>query len=65
MPDDIAEHAQWAPEQLVLRRCGYWKHLGGQPDVPNLSKVRVKLTETLSPEALVTIFHDIANGRIR
>jgi Domain of unknown function (DUF4365) len=65
VPDDVADHAKWTPEQLELRRCGYWKYLGGQPAVPNETKVRVKLTEPLSPDALVGIFHDIANGRIR
>lgn len=49
----------------MLRRCGYWKHLGGLPPVPNKTKIRVKLTERLSPDALVGIFHEIANGRIK
>ena len=57
-------HAAWTPEQLVLRQCGYWKYLGGQPQVANDTKVRVKLTEPFSPDALVSIFHDIASGRI-
>jgi hypothetical protein len=64
VPEDVADHAAWTPEQLVLRRCGYWKHLGGQPQVANSTKVRVKLTQPFSPDALVSIFHDIASGVI-
>jgi hypothetical protein len=65
VPEDVADHAEWTPEQLVLRRCGYWKYLGGQSAVANEKKVRVKLTERFSPDALVGIFHDVASGRIR
>lgn len=62
VPANVADHAEWTPEQLVLRRCGYWKYLGGHPPVANEKKVRVKLTETFSPDALVGIFHDVAAG---
>jgi hypothetical protein len=65
VPEDVAHHAEWAPEQFVLRRCGYWKYLGGQPSVANEKKVRVKLTETFSPDALVGILDDVACGRIK
>lgn len=65
VPESVADHAEWTPEQLVLRRCGYWKHMGGEPPVANEKKVRVKLTHTFSPDALVDIFHDIASGRIK
>lgn len=65
VPEDVADHAAWTPEQLVLRRCGYWKYLGGQPPVANEKQVRVKLTDAFSPDALVGIFHDVASGRIK
>lgn len=64
VPEDVAHHAEWSPEQLVLRRCGYWKHLGGEPSVAK-QKVRVKLTHAFSPDALVGIFHDVTSGRIK
>lgn len=65
VPDDIGDHARWTPEELVLRRCGYWRYLGGLPPTTNHKTVRVKLREQLSPEALVTILHDVASGRIQ
>src|SRR5690606_18415545 len=27
VPDEVAQHAEWTPEQLLLRRCAYWTHL--------------------------------------
>lgn len=65
VPEDIHDHARWTPEELVLRRCGYWKSLCGQPPTTNQQTVRVKLSEQLSPEALVKILHDVANRRIK
>jgi len=65
VPDDVAEHTQWTPEQLILRRCGYWTHLGGSPPTTNKVSVRVKLQRQLSPEALVEILHQVAMGGIK
>lgn len=64
VPDDIAAHAEWTPEQLLLRRCAYWVHLAGQPVTQNTSTTRVRLNKPFSPDALVSIFHDVANRRI-
>lgn len=43
MPNDIDRWLETAPECLVLRNCAYWRSLEGEPDVPNTSKVRVKV----------------------
>jgi len=64
IPDDVAEHAKWTPEELLLRRCAYWIHLGGQPEVTNSTTKRLRLREVFSPDALVEIFHDVANRRM-
>lgn len=64
VPADAAEHAKWTPEQLLLRRCAYWTHLGGFPRSENKTTVRVRLDELFSPEAVIDLFHDVANRRI-
>ncbi len=65
IPDDVADHARWTPEELVLRRCGYWKHLGGLSVTSNKTSVRVKLSDVFSPDALVGILRDVAHGRLK
>lgn len=64
VPDEVAQHAEWTPEQLLLRRCAYWTHLAGQPATTNNRTVRVRLSKVFSPDALVQIFHDVAHRRI-
>ncbi len=64
VPDDIKEHAKWTPEELLLRRCAYWIHLGGQRPTSNKKTIRIRLNNVFSPDALVTLFHDVANRRI-
>jgi len=43
VPRDRASWVEVAPEQLVMRRCGYWASLRGHPDSENQSTVRVKI----------------------
>ena len=61
VPDDVADHAKWTPEELLLRRCAYWIYLGGQADTPNERTRRVRLNKEFSPDALYQLFLDVAN----
>jgi len=46
LPEDQADWVDTSPEQLILRRCGYWLPLRGQQTTTNTTSVRVKLPRT-------------------
>ena len=35
LPEDDAQWLEWAPEQLVIRRCAWWVSLRGAPESMN------------------------------
>lgn len=41
VPDDVQEWVGASADQLVLRRCGYWKSLRGAPATDNQATFRV------------------------
>lgn len=43
VPEDVEEWVTASGDQLVLRRCGYWKSLGGEPAVENTATLRVRI----------------------
>lgn len=67
-PDEVAQHAEWTPEQLLLRRCAYWTHLAGQPATTNTergkysSRWRRKLPTTV--RSCIASFHRTGYSRV-
>jgi len=64
LPDDPSEWLSLSPEQLVLRRCGYWALLAEQPKSGNAASVTVTVPRTnlLTVEALQGIMRRINEG---
>lgn len=64
LPDNPSEWLSSIPEQVVLRRCGYWTSLTGQPRSGNVSSVTVTVPRTnlLTVEALRGVMHRINEG---
>jgi hypothetical protein len=56
LPRDAEEWLHHTPDQLVLRRCGYWQSLRGAPEITAASAV-VKLPKTqhFSPDSLTQL----------
>lgn len=46
LPNDETEWMSHSEDELVLRRCGYWLSLRGQPATENSTNVTVKLPRT-------------------
>ena len=46
LPELESEWLSQSEDQLVMRRCGYWLSLQGQPAIPNSSQVTVRLPRT-------------------
>lgn len=61
LPRDIQEWLSLSPEQLVLRRCGYWLSLAGWPasDNQNTVTVTVPRANLFTVEALCSMMQRI------
>lgn len=46
LPEQEADWLSHSEDELVMRRCGYWLSLYGEPAVSNTSQVTVKLPRT-------------------
>lgn len=64
LPEDLGEWMSQSPEQLVLRRCGYWVSLFGRPPSDNETSVTVPVPRTnlLTPEVLQGMMRRISEG---
>jgi Domain of unknown function (DUF4365) len=59
VPQEIEEWIALSEEQLVLRRCGYWVSLAGQPQSDNETSVTVSVprASVLTTDALQGLMH--------
>jgi hypothetical protein len=64
IPQDIGEWMVLSVEQLVLRRCGYWVSLAGQPQSENETSVTVPVprANVLTVNALQGLMQQINEG---
>jgi hypothetical protein len=46
VPDDVAQWVSATEQELVMRHCGYWKSLRGEPASGNDTMQRVKLSRS-------------------
>ena len=61
VPAEVGRWIDQDEERLVLRRCGYWRSLRGEPALANEESVTVRLPreQVLTPEALRAIMQTI------
>jgi hypothetical protein len=64
LPRDIEEWLLLSPGQLVLRRCGFWLSLAGQPPTDNEATITVEVPRTnlLTVNALKDMMRRINEG---
>ncbi|MGL4960612.1 MAG: DUF4365 domain-containing protein [Inquilinus sp.] len=64
LPDDLKEWMCLSPDQLLLRRCGYWASLAGQPPSDNETSITVSVSRAnlLTVEALRDLMERINEG---
>lgn len=64
VPRDISDWIVLSPQQLILRRCGYWVSLAGQPPSDNDTSVTVSVprANALTVEALQGLMQRINEG---
>lgn len=64
VPSDVAHWTAQTPEQLVLRRCGYWLSLAGLPPSDNESTVTVSVprVNVLTAAALTGLMQRANDG---
>jgi len=66
VPKDPDQWAQCSRSQLVLRRCGYWQSLRGEPRTSNSSTIRVTIPRTnlLDVAAVQAIMDRVRQGKL-
>ncbi len=64
VPREPAEWLSHTTEQLVLRRCGYWRSLRGEAASANKTKIRVELplAQVFDPAQASSIMERVASG---
>lgn len=66
VPEQVQEWLVATEEQLVLRRCGYWRSLRGAAPTTNTSTIRVEIPRnaTFTVAQVQQLMNGIANGRL-
>jgi hypothetical protein len=66
LPRNIEEWLTLSPEQLVLRRCGYWVSLCGNPSTENENTVTVHIPRAnmFTAAKLQNMMHRIDEGGV-
>jgi hypothetical protein len=64
VPTEVEEWLTQTEEQLVLRRCGYWLSLLGEPEVDNAESVTVRVprAQQFTPLAVQDMMRRINDG---
>jgi len=65
LPEDLGQSVEHSADQLILRRCGYWCSLKGNPDIEGEQQstvVEVPRCNMFSPEALRELMEQIGRG---
>ena len=64
VPSRVDDWLTQSEEQLVMRKCGYWLSLLGEPEVENTETITVQVprTQQFTPAALQGIMTRINNG---
>lgn len=64
VPDDVDTWLEQTPDHLILRRCGYWKSLFGQPPRDSLGSpdsvtVKIPSKQTLTVRSLTELLEKV------
>ena len=61
VPNKVEAWMEMSPDQLILRRCGYWVSLAGLPESENLESVTVSVSRAnlLTAEALQRLMQEV------
>jgi hypothetical protein len=64
LPADKQQWVTQSEEELIARRCAYWRSLTGQPDSPNTSSVTVPVPreQQFTAPALLDLMRRIEQG---
>lgn len=64
VPSEVADWLYQTEEELVLRRCGYWLSLLGEPEVDNTESVTVRIprAQQFTPLAVQDMMRRINDG---
>jgi hypothetical protein len=64
VPKNINDWLNQSEKELLMRRCGYWRSLRGEPVVTNAHKITVSIprNQILTPQSLNDIMGRISNG---
>ncbi len=67
VPDDPADWLAHSEAELVMRRCGYWLSLTGQPPTSNAKKIRVHIprAQVFDVAQLQALMGSVALGEAR
>lgn len=64
-PEDLEQSVEHSADQLILRRCGYWCNLKGEPDIDGEQQstgVEVPKCNVFSPPVLLELMEKISRG---
>ncbi|MGB5833279.1 MAG: DUF4365 domain-containing protein [Thiohalocapsa sp.] len=64
LPDNEDAWLSHSEEELVLRHCGYWCSLAGEPETDSTTSVTVRIprTQRFEPAALQSLMHNANLG---
>jgi Domain of unknown function (DUF4365) len=64
VPDRIENWLDISENETVMKRCGYWRSLKGEPSTPNTKTITIDLPREnlLTPHSLSVIMEKIANS---
>ena len=66
LPEHEADWLSHSEDELILRHCGYWHSLAGEPERENTKTVTVHLPreQRFNPEALHTLMNQANRGAL-
>ncbi|QHU98691.1 DUF4365 domain-containing protein [Synechocystis sp. CACIAM 05] len=64
VPDDLDKWLLHSEDELLLRRCGYWKSLAGEPETRNTTSITVHVPRAnlFTPESLKNFMQNFGIG---
>jgi Domain of unknown function (DUF4365) len=64
LPNGISDWVHQTDERMLVRRCGYWRSLQGEPATSNVSSKTVEMTKTkrFTVQTLKAIMMTVAEG---
>jgi len=64
LPADAQQWVTQSEDELIARRCAYWRSLAGEPDSPNTASITVHVPrqQQFTAEALMNLMRHIDQG---